>query len=143
MTLIGAAGGLVHRDITREVIGAFFEVYDELGHGFIESVYQRAMPIALSARGVQSEREVPLRVHFRGYPVGDYRADLVVAQRVIVEIKAADRLLPVHEIQLLNYLRATGLQVGLLLNFGPRRSFRRLILSAPRAISAQLRAPSA
>jgi GxxExxY protein len=84
----------VHGELTHEIIGAFFEVYNELGYGFVESVYQRALPLALVARGVQSEREVPLSVRFRGSVVGDYRADLVVEEKVIVESKVADRILP-------------------------------------------------
>jgi GxxExxY protein len=87
---------LVHGELTRAIIGAFFEVYNELGYGFVESVYQRALPLALAARGVRSEREVPLSVRFRGEVVGDYRADLVVEGKVIVESKVADRILPVH-----------------------------------------------
>ena len=127
MGTAGASHGLVAGNITREVIGAFFDVYNELGHGFAEGVYQRALPIALASRGVGVEREVPLRVLFRGEPVGDYRADLVVEQRVIVEVKAVEKLVAAHDAQLLNYLRATGLQLGLLLNFGPRATFRRLV----------------
>lgn len=116
MGTAGASHGLVAGNITREIIGAFFDVYNELGYGFAEGVYQRAMPIALAARGVGVgvEREVPLRVLFRGEPVGDYRADLLVEQRVIVEVKAVERLVAAHDAQLLNYLRATGLQLGLL-----------------------------
>jgi len=122
---------LVHGELTREIIGAFFDVYNELGFGFLEAVYQRALPMALAERGIESRREVPLTVHFRGQPIGDYRADLVVDGRVIVETKAAEKIIPVHELQLLTYLRATKLTVGLLLNFGPRPTFRRLILSSP------------
>jgi GxxExxY protein len=121
----------VHGELTHEIIGAFFEVYNELGYGFVESVYQRALPLALVARAVQSEREVPLTVRFRGSVVGDYRADLVVEGKVIVESKVAERILPVHEMQLLNYLRATRITVGLVLNFGPRPTFRRLLLTSP------------
>jgi GxxExxY protein len=128
----GRAGiALVHGELTHEIIGAFFEVYNELGYGFVESVYQRALPLALVARGVQSEREVPLTVRFRGSVVGDYRSDLVVEGKVIVESKVAEKILPVHEMQLLNYLRATRITVGLVLNFGPRPTFRRLLLTSP------------
>jgi GxxExxY protein len=119
---------LVHGELTRQIIGAFYEVYRELGPGFLESVYQRAMPIALAARGVSSEREVSLTVRFRGVVVGEYRADLIAGERVIVETKVGDQIAQAHESQLLNYLRASGLHVGLLLNFGPRPAFRRLLL---------------
>ncbi len=127
MTTVPEPVRLLDGELTREMIGAFFDVYNELGHGFVESVYQRALPIALSQRGIASQREAALRVCFRGEPVGDYRADLLVEGRIIVEVKAAERLVHVHELQLLNYLRATELQLGLLVNFGPRATFRRLI----------------
>ncbi|HVT38837.1 MAG TPA: GxxExxY protein [Gemmatimonadaceae bacterium] len=130
---------LLHGDLTNEIIGSFFEVYNELGYGFIESVYQRALPLALKDRGISSEREVALTVHYRGRPVGDYRADLVVEGRVIVESKVADRIIPVHELQLLNYLKGTGLTVGILLNFGPRATFRRMILTSPKEGSVVIR----
>lgn len=119
---------LVHGELTREIIGAFYEVYRELGQGFLELVYQRAMPRALSDRGVACEREVPMVVRFRGDVMGEYRADLIVGGAVLVEIKVAVTIVQAHELQLLNYLRATGLRVGLVLNFGPRPSIRRLLL---------------
>jgi len=119
---------LVHGELTREIIGAFYEVYRELGYGFFETVYQRALPRALAARGVSSEREVPLVVRFRGDIVGEYRADLIADGRVVIEVKVAEQINQAHEMQLLNYLRATGLRVGLVLNFGPRPTFRRLLL---------------
>jgi GxxExxY protein len=108
-------------------------------HGFVQSVYQRALSLALAARGIQSEREVPLSVQFRGEVVGDYRADLVVEGKVIVESKVAERILPVHEMQLLNYLRATGITVGLVLSFGPRPTLRRLLLTSPEEGSVLIR----
>jgi GxxExxY protein len=130
---------LVHGALTREIIGAFFDVYNELGYGFAESVYQRALPLALATRSLRSEREVPLTVQFRGVIVGNYRADLVVEHKVIVESKVAERILPVHEMQLVNYLRATGITVGLILNFGPLPTFRRLVLTFSQAGSAIIR----
>jgi GxxExxY protein len=119
---------LVHGDLTREIIGAFYEVYREIGSGFLESVYQRSMPVALAARGVTAEREVSITMRYRGVVVGEYRADLMVERKVIVETKVSDQVAQAHEMQLLNYLRASGLRVGLLLNFGPRPTFRRLLL---------------
>jgi GxxExxY protein len=127
-----ARGGLrlLHGEATRGIIGAFYDVYNELGYGFVESVYQRALPVALQERGFRSEREVPLRVRYRGADVGFYRADLIVEGLVIVESKVADRILPVHEVELLNYLKATGKSVGLILNFGAKATFRRLLLTS-------------
>ena len=131
---------LVHGDLSREIIGAFYDVYNELGFGFSETLYQRAMPVALAGRGVQCEQELPLVVRFHGEVVGNYRADLVVEGKVIVECKVADRILPAHETQLLNYLKAAGIHVGIVLNFGPRPTFRRLLLLSPKEGSAVIRA---
>jgi len=133
--------GLLDADVTKEIIGAFFEVYNELGSGFSESVYQRAMPIALAERGLLAEREVALHVRFRGHPVGDYRADLIVETRIIVEVKAAEQLVRAHERQLVNYLRATNLRLGLLLNFGPKATFRRLIQTGTMTDPRESRSP--
>jgi GxxExxY protein len=118
---------LKHSRITSKIIGVFYEVYNELGAGFLESVYAEAMAVALSEAGLSTEREMPLSVFFRGTMVGRFRADLVVQGAVLVETKACSRLRRVHEAQDLNYLRATVLEVGLLLNFGPRPKFKRLL----------------
>jgi GxxExxY protein len=120
--------GLVHGELTHGIIGAFYEIYRRLGYGYFEAVYQRALPIELAFRGLKAEREVPLTVRYRGELVGEYRADLIVEGKVIVETKAGERIIQAHEMQLLNYLSTTGLRVGLILNFGPRPSFRRLLL---------------
>ena len=117
-----------HASITHQVIGVFFDVYNELGNGFLESVYVEALSIALLQAGLSIGREVPLVVVFRGESVGNFKADLLVNGLVIVEVKACSRLQPVHEAQILNYLRATNVEVGLLLNFGPRPQFRRFVL---------------
>jgi len=122
---------LLHSEVTGEIIGAFYDVYHTLGYGFAELVYQRSLPVALRKRGVDSEREVSLIVTFDECVVGEYRADLIVAGKVIVETKTCEKILPVHEMQLVNYLRATGLNVGLILNFGPKPTFRRMFLSSP------------
>lgn len=122
-------GDLLHGDVTRRVIGAFYYVYNQLGHGFLESVYQKALANTLERTGTRVHREAPMVVEFEGTVVGDFRADLVVENRLVVEVKAVERLGSVHEAQLLNYLRVSGLQVGLLLNFGPKATYRRLINS--------------
>ena len=110
-----------HGELTHQIIGACFEVANELGHGFVESVYQRALLIALRAKGLRAEPEVALRVHFRGQSVGEFAADLVVEEKVLVELKAVKTLAPEHQAQVINYLKATGLSVGLLVNFGSPR----------------------
>ena len=118
--------------LTEQIIGAFYEVYNELGSGFLESVYANSMQIALQERGLCVEQERPIQVWFRGRPVGDFRADLLVEGRVMVEGKALRALEPAHEAQLLNYLRATDVEVGLLMNFGPRAEFKRMVFSNSR-----------
>lgn len=116
-------------DITEQVIGAFFSVYNKLGHGFLEKVYENALAIALRRAGLAVEQQSPISVRFDGEVVGEYFADLLVERSVIVEIKAADKLKDVHEAQLLNYLKATQIEVGLLINFGPTADFKRMIRS--------------
>jgi GxxExxY protein len=123
---------LRHRRTTQEVLGVFFEVYNELGSGFLESVYRNALSVALDQRGVRNLREVPLDVFFRRARVGFFRADLLVNDCVVVEIKVALTLDRSHEAQLLNYLRASPIETGLLLNFGPKPTFRRLIYTNDR-----------
>ena len=130
---------LVHGDLSREIIGAFYDVYNELGFGFSEVLYQRAMPVALAGRGVHCEQELVLVVRYKGEVVGNYRADLIVEGKIIVECKVAVRILPVHEAQLLTYLKAGGITVGMVLNFGPRPTFRRLLLLSPNEGSAVIR----
>jgi GxxExxY protein len=122
--------GLLHGELTDRVLRAFFDVYTQLGHGFLESVYEAALTIALNESGLKAERQVPISVRFRGHCVGEYRADLVVEDLLILEIKAQAALSPINEAQLLNYLKATGMQVGLLLNFGPKPQFKRRIFTS-------------
>ena len=119
---------LKHADLTDTIIGSFYDVYHELGHGFLESVYREAMTVALVQKSLPVEREKMIEVTFRGASVGLFRTDLVVDDRVILELKTARALDSAHEAQLLNYLKATKYEIGLLLNFGPRPQFRRLRL---------------
>lgn len=123
---------MLHADLTEPILGAFFEVHTELGPGFLESVYQSAMTVAIQKRGLGIEQHVPVTVYFSGEVVGKFYADLVVERRVMVELKACRALDCNHEAQLLNYLRATPLEVGLLLAFGPKATFRRLVMSNDR-----------
>jgi GxxExxY protein len=118
---------LLHQGITEQILGACFDVSKELGAGFLESVYQKALLVALQQRGLQVVSQAPLEVTFRGQCVGTFFADVLVESVVIVELKAVDALLPEHQTQVINYLRATGIPVGLLVNFGrPRIQYRRL-----------------
>ena len=121
--------GLMHRRVSKQVIGAFFDIYNELGHGFLESVYEGSLAIRLHECGLRAERQVPVAVRFHNHVVGEFRTDLLVEDCLLVEIKAARTLTDAHEAQLLNYLKATGIRVGLLLNFGPRPDFRRRVFS--------------
>lgn len=119
--------GLLHGALTHEIIGAYYDVYNELPWGLPESAYAHAMALALSARGLAYQREVPFDVRFRGSVVCTMRADFIVEHAVMVEIKAGDRLAAAHERQLIAYLQATSTEVGLLFNFGPKPEKRRLI----------------
>src|SRR5438270_7130377 len=124
--------GFKHNDITEKIIGVFYEVYNELGHGFLESVYERSLEIALNSLGLKVCRQIQIPVWFRGKPVGDFTADMLIENCVLLELKAARSLDSSHQAQLLNYLRATEIEVGLLLNFGLKPEFKRLIFDNPR-----------
>lgn len=123
---------LKHAALTELIIGVFFNVYNELGFGFLESVYRKALHMALVEKGLKVEAEVAVPVFFRGVNVGDFRADLVVNGCILLELKTAEAIVVAHEAQLLNYLRATSLEVGLILNFGPKAQVRRLLFDNDR-----------
>ena len=119
--------GLLHSDLTGQIIEGFYHVYNTLGAGFLEKVYESALAVALRKKGLEVEAQFPTSVIFEDVEVGQYFADLVVARTVIVEVKAAEAICGAHEAQLLNYLRATRFPVGLLLNFGRKPEFRRKV----------------
>jgi GxxExxY protein len=121
-----------HSELTDTVIGVFYDVYHELGFGFLESVYRRALRLALLQRGLNVASEVQVSVFFRGVNVGDFRADLVVNDVILLELKTAEAIVRAHEAQLLNYLRSTKFELGLILNFGPKPQLRRLLLDNSR-----------
>ena len=119
---------LLHSEITEKILGIYYDVYNEIGHGFLESVYNNCMFLALTKAGLSVRREVPVPVYFRGQDVGQFKADLVVEGCVLIELKAVQNLDRSHEAQVMNYLRATELEVGLLLNLGsPKPQFRRIV----------------
>src|SRR6476620_11805727 len=124
--------GFKHQEVTRKIIGIFYAVYNELGHGFLESVYQDSLVIALKAEGRRLCTPVESPVWFRGNNVGNFEGDVLVENCVLLELKAARALDSAHQAQLLNYLRATDIEVGLLLNFGLRPEFKRLLFDNPR-----------
>ncbi len=109
---------LKHQEITRDIIGSAFEVYNYLGYGFLEKVYQRSLQVELLRRGHAAQLEYPLKIKFKDVIVGEYFADLLVDEKVIVELKVSAEYNPKDEAQLLNQLKATGIKVGLLINFG-------------------------
>jgi GxxExxY protein len=118
---------LKHAEITGPLIDLFFHVYRKLGYGFLERVYAKAMAIAGPRFGLEIVLEMPIEVHFEGGVIGNYEADLVANRVVLAELKSVKVLAPEHEAQLLNYLKATSYEVGLLFNFGPRAQYRRFV----------------
>jgi GxxExxY protein len=116
-----------HEELTATILECCFEVSRELGCGFLESVYEKALLIALRHKGIRAKSQVPLSVIFRGEVVGEFFADIMVEDRVLVELKAAKSLAPEHQAQVINYLKATSIEVGLLINFGsPKLEFKRM-----------------
>ena len=118
-----------HAHLTSQIINAFYHVYNTLGYGFLERVYENALCIELGKRGLHCTAQHPITVHYEGTPVGKYYADVIVENDVIVELKAAESIVEAHECQLVNYLKATDIEVGLLLNFGRSPVFKRKIFS--------------
>ena len=135
---------LTNEGVTDRIIKAFYRVYDGLGYGFLEKVYGNALALELTEQGLSVAREVPIDVFYRGNKIGHYRADFIVEQCVIVESKASRSLIEDDRRQLLNCLRATKLETGLLLHFGPKPSFRRLFVENPTktSLSAPTSRPS-
>ncbi len=116
-------------DLTYQINGAVYEVNKELGAGFLEKIYENALLLELRARGLIAESQVPIAVKYKDQVVGNYYADIVVGSRVILELKAVESLLNIHTAQLLNYLKATGYDLGLLINFTyPKAEIRRFVL---------------
>jgi GxxExxY protein len=123
---------MLHEDITEKIIAAFYKVYNTLGHGFLEKVYENAMAVELRKQGFNIEQQKNIRVYYEGEEVGYYESDLAVNGLVIAETKAKESLREEHEAQLVNYLKATKIEVGLLLNFGKTPEFRRKIFTNDR-----------
>ena len=144
----GTPPGATHRQLleeslTRLIIGAFYEVYNVLGYGFLESVYARALELELRARGLKVEREVWVDVYYKGERVGVFRADMLVESRVVLEIKAKVAVSDPDRDQLRNYLKCSILEVGLLLHFGPRPSIHRVVAENRRSSDPAISAASA
>jgi GxxExxY protein len=116
-----------HSDITRAIIAAFYDVYNELGYGFSEKIYENALALEMSKRELIVEIQCPVDIYYCGQVVGKYCVDILVNGLVILELKSVKELTDEHNAQLLNYLKATQIEVGLLLNFGPRAAFKRMV----------------
>lgn len=129
---MGAEAALKHAEVTEKIIGVFYDVYNELGYGFLECVHEESLVIALHEAGLTANRQIPLPVWFRGHKVGEFRADVLVENCVLLELKSARSLDPAHEAQLLHYLKSTEIEIGMLLNFGARPQFRRLLFDNER-----------
>jgi GxxExxY protein len=123
---------MLHGDITEKIISAFFKVYNTLGYGFLEKVYENSLIIKLKQLGFSVEKQKNIKVYFEEHIVGEYFADLIINRKVIIEIKAVEKLCDEHKFQLINYLKATNIEVGLLLNFGKKPEFKRVIFSNKR-----------
>jgi GxxExxY protein len=117
-----------HSDITSKILRAYYNVYNKLGYGFLEKVYENAMLIELKRQGLFCERQKPVEVYYDLEKIGLYFADIVIDDLVIIELKAAETLIEEHEIQLVNYLKATNIEVGILLNFGKRTEYKRKVM---------------
>jgi GxxExxY protein len=118
-----------HSELTEKIIGEAYFVYNILGYGFLEKVYENALYRRLKNLGLEVKQQYPINVYFEGELVGEYFADLIVEDKVIVELKAVQELIKIHETQLVNYLKATDIEVGLLINFGSKLEFRRRVLT--------------
>ncbi len=118
-----------HTALTNKIIRCFYTVYNQLGFGFLEKVYEKSLLIELRKEGLTATRQTQLKVFYNQVEVGDYFADIIVENEVIIEVKTAEGLIEIHEAQLINYLKATNIEVGLLLNFGKTPQFKRKVFS--------------
>ena len=112
---------LIHKELAYRIVGCAMEVHRELGYGFLEKVYENALMVLLKKEGIEAKQQYPISVHFEGVVVGEYFADILVENKILIELKTVERMTNAHYAQLLNYLKATGIQLGLLVNFGPRK----------------------
>jgi GxxExxY protein len=123
----GDSQDLKYKELTEKILEVYFRIYNRLGYGFLEKIYENAMMVEFEKEALRAVAQSPISVRYEGRMIGEYYADILVEDRVILEIKAARSLAPENEAQLLNYLRATNIEVGLLLNFGPEPEIRRKV----------------
>jgi GxxExxY protein len=119
----------LHKELSQQIIACFYTVYNKMGYGFAEKVYENALKIELKKQGFTVEQQSKIDVFYEGEMVGDYRADLIVNRKIILELKAHDGIIPDFEVQLINYLKATEVEVGYIINFGPKPQFLRRIFT--------------
>ncbi|MFN0140684.1 MAG: GxxExxY protein [Pyrinomonadaceae bacterium] len=131
-----------HAELTKTIIGVFYDVYNELGHGFVESVYENALCMAFREKGLEVHQQIAIPVWFRDKQIGDFAADVLVNKLVLLELKTARSIDEAHIAQLLNYLKATPIEVGLVLNFGPRPEFKRVVFGNERKTVGAKEPPS-
>ncbi|MDQ6787868.1 MAG: GxxExxY protein [Acidobacteriota bacterium] len=112
---------IIYKDLSYQIVGLAIQVRKELGFGFLEKVYENALMVLLEENGIKAEQQFPIKVSFHGRIIGDYIADILVENQIILELKAQDKIVDVHKAQTLNYLKATGLRLAILLNFGKDR----------------------
>jgi len=123
---------MLHEAITSAIIAAYYDVYNTLGYGFLEKVYENALILELQKHRLTMKQQMPIKVYYEGQVVGEYFADLLVNDLIILELKTVEQIAIAHEAQLINYLKATNLEVGLVLNFGPKAEFKRKIFTNDR-----------
>ena len=119
-SMIRTDKSLIHSDLTDKIISAAYDIHNQMGFGFSEKIYENAMMIKLASKGLRASQQVPINVFFEGKLVGEYFADILVEDTIVVELKALNELAKIHEAQLINFLKATGNKVGLLINFGEK-----------------------
>jgi GxxExxY protein len=134
----GDSQSLKYKDVTEKILEIYFRVYNRLGYGFLEKVYENAMMVEFEKGGLHAMAQFPITVHYEDRVIGEYYADILVDDKVILEIKAARSIGPENEAQLLNYLKATDIEVGLLLNFGPEPEIRRKVFDNARKVTRKL-----
>lgn len=125
----------LYTEITDKIIHSFYTVYNTLGYGFLEKVYENAMMLELIEKGMLAQKQNPIKVHYKEKLIGEYFADIIVEGKVIIELKAAEAIVQEHELQLINYLKATEIEIGLLLNFGKKPEIKRKIFTNDRKIN--------
>ncbi len=120
-------GNFLYKDLSEKIIKCFYNVFDELGSGFLESVYEKSLMIELKKNSINAVNQKGINVYYKNELVGEYKSDIIVDNKILIEIKAVNKILPIHEAQIINYLKATKIKVGLLVNFGNKLEFIRRV----------------